>query len=218
MLPVRITGDLVSLFRDDGINFATGEKARLNEPYAGIRLFTEAATTFSPFLEEGATLVKAGASFVSTSSKWLMPAAESMSYKFMSKNGLLLNIVPEETWVSGHLRAEIKGFPGVGQTINGGPTFAGTDYLYPAGEGQKNIVNIKLTGSYRRDFALANEQAGFSKIPTVGDTKYTWHHIDDFNPITGRATLELVERDAHKATTPHKGSVQQYKAFYGSGY
>ena len=51
MFPVRIAGDVASLFRDDGINFATGEVARLNKPYAGLTLAVEAITTFSPLME-----------------------------------------------------------------------------------------------------------------------------------------------------------------------
>lgn len=51
MAPVRIAGDIVGLFRDDGINFATGEVARLNKPYAGLTLAVEAIATFSPLAE-----------------------------------------------------------------------------------------------------------------------------------------------------------------------
>jgi hypothetical protein len=75
---------------------------------------------------------------------------------------------------------------------NGGVIFTGTKY----------------------NFKAANAKAGFTKTPN----NYTWHHVDDFNPTNGRASMELVERDAHKATTPHKGSVGQYQDYHGVKY
>jgi hypothetical protein len=48
--PVRIAGDLVSYFRDDGINPAT-ERPRSTKPYAGLTLAVEAITTFGPLVE-----------------------------------------------------------------------------------------------------------------------------------------------------------------------
>lgn len=36
---------------------------------------------------------------------------------------------------------------------------------------------------------------------------YTWHYFDDFDPKTGKCTMQLVLRKAHEATYPHKGSV-----------
>ncbi|MCK1393665.1 HNH endonuclease [Bradyrhizobium sp. 1] len=107
-----------------------------------------------------------------------------------------------------------KGFPGVGTTANGGPTFAGTEHLYPAAQGQRSVVNIPLTGSYRKDFALANKEGKFTETPGG----YMWHHADDFNPQTGRATLELIDEDAHNATRPHAGSVAQYSTHHGVRY
>ena len=47
---------------------------------------------------------------------------------------------------------------------------------------------------------------------------YTWHHVDNYNPKTGKATLELVETPAHVATLPHKGSVGQYQDYHGIVY
>jgi hypothetical protein len=44
------------------------------------------------------------------------------------------------------LRAAEKGYSGIGTTPNGGPTLAGTDHLYPAGEGQRSVVPIRLSG------------------------------------------------------------------------
>ena len=122
-------------------------------------------------------------------------------------------------------RAEAKGFPGVGTTPNGGPEFAGTDYLHPIDgtavvKGQtvngpvSQYVVIKLTGSRRKDFERANSIVGLPGTPD----DYTWHHIDDFDASTGWSTLELVRTSAHKATVPHSGSVAQYEEFNGVPY
>ncbi|SEM31052.1 A nuclease of the HNH/ENDO VII superfamily with conserved WHH [Bradyrhizobium sp. OK095] len=111
-------------------------------------------------------------------------------------------------------RAAEKGYVGIGTTANGGPTFAGTEHLYPAAQGQRSIVNMPLTGSYRKDFALANEEGKFAQTPDG----YMWHHVDDFNPQTGRGTFELVDEKAHNATRPHAGSVAQYVRQHGVPY
>lgn len=111
-------------------------------------------------------------------------------------------------------RAAERGYPGVGTTANGGATFVDTSYLYPAGKGQRSVVEILLTGSRRADFKLANKLGGFADKPDG----YTWHHVGDFNPATGTATLELVRTGAHTATYPHSGSVAQYEKFFGRTY
>ena len=98
--------------------------------------------------------------------------------------------------------------------MNGGPTFAGTEHLYPAAQGQRNVVNIPLTGSWRKDFALANREVKFTETPYG----YMWHHVDDFDPQSGRATLELIDKAAHNATRPHAGSVAQYVKHHGVRY
>ncbi|MBI3511846.1 MAG: HNH endonuclease [Bacteroidetes bacterium] len=141
----------------------------------------------------------------------------------------VLNKLPEGTSVEGksfsqlqekeiifHTKAADKGFPGVKVTKNGGPDFSGTDYLYPVVEGQQNIVKIRLTGGRYGDFKAANEAAGFpgAKAPDG----YTWHHLDDFNPATGESTMQLITREAHEATYPHKGSVFQYEQANGVKY
>jgi len=120
-----------------------------------------------------------------------------------------------------HRKAESKGYKGVKITGNGGLTFANTEYLYPTENGQSNIVNIHLTGSRRADFQLANEKAGLSHAIPKGKEApagYVWHHVDDYNPETGTATLELVISGAHRATYPHKGSVSQYEKYTGKKY
>lgn len=49
------------------------------------------------------------------------------------------------------------------------------------------------------DFNLANSKAGILK--TSDDA--VWHHLDDYNLETGEITLELVYKDAHRATSSH---------------
>ena len=120
-----------------------------------------------------------------------------------------------------HQQAQSKGFENVKVTPNGGPTFRDSEYLYPVEPGQKNIVKVPMTGSRRNDFKLANEEAGLKDhIPTGMDSPpdYTWHHLDDYDPVTNTSTLELVQRKAHKATIPHKGSVSQYEAHHDVEY
>lgn len=120
-----------------------------------------------------------------------------------------------------HMQAAAKGYPGVRVTPNGGPTFAGTDYLFPVEEGQKNIVDITMTGSRRLDFRAANQAAGIQDLVPPGadaPSGYVWHHVDDYNLNTGSATLELVQQGAHRATIPHSGSVSQWEFINGIPY
>ncbi|MFC5473581.1 HNH endonuclease [Paraherbaspirillum soli] len=120
-----------------------------------------------------------------------------------------------------HTRAAEKGYPGVQVTPNGGPTFANSDYLFPVQDGQRNVLNLEMTGSRRLDFRAANEAAGLQDlVPRGADSPsgYVWHHVDDFNPATGTSTLELVERGAHNATIPHRGSVYQWEQLNGVPY
>ncbi|HYL97687.1 MAG TPA: RHS repeat-associated core domain-containing protein, partial [Blastocatellia bacterium] len=112
-------------------------------------------------------------------------------------------------------KAAAKGYTGIGSTPGGGPDFSGTKYLYPAGEGQQSIVQIQMQGSRPADFTQAFEQAGISRSDAKG---YTWHHVDDFDPATGKTTMQLVKTDAHQATAGHSGSVKQYETEYGVKY
>ena len=71
-----------------------------------------------------------------------------------------------------------------------GVDFTGQEVFYPVGPGQYNEVQIKMQGSRGRDFTLANEAAGIKGGVPEG---YTWHHVDDFDPKTGRTTMQLVQ-------------------------
>lgn len=113
-------------------------------------------------------------------------------------------------------KLEIK----IPKSANGlAPDFAKTPYLYPTTGQQKNIVRIKLTGARTQgtlnDVAEANKLAGFGKKPPKG---YTWHHLDDFNPVTGESSMQLVKTSVHRKTGPHLGSVKQYEDCFGIKY
>ncbi|WAG45268.1 HNH endonuclease [Clostridium estertheticum] len=111
-------------------------------------------------------------------------------------------------------RGRSKGYEGIGTTANGGATFEGTQYMYPVGERQLNRVTIAAQGKRPADFNLANEMAGLESTPSNA----VWHHLDDYNVETGEITLELVYKDAHRATVPHAGSCAQYDAVNGQSY
>ena len=100
---------------------------------------------------------------------------------------------------------------------NKGVDFAGSPDLYPIQPGQLNIVRIQYTGSRRQDFGAANQAAnlGTTQKPPAG---YTWHHLDDYDPLTNSGTMQLVKRTAHEATYPHNGGVRQYELATGTKY
>lgn len=89
--------------------------------------------------------------------------------------------------------------------------------------GNKNdipgVVKIKLTGNDNIDFKMAFKKAGISdELSKTLKEDYVWHHMDDFDPITGECTMQLVKRNVHEASCPHIGGGGLYKAFMGIGY
>jgi len=106
--------------------------------------------------------------------------------------------------------------PEIGVTPNGGPTFVGTEHLFPTTGDQKNIVQIPMQGDRTRDFTQADKLAGIKASDREG--RYTWHHVDDFNSKSGMTTMQLVDMDTHKAVSGHKGSVYQFKQETGLKY
>jgi len=144
----------------------------------------------------------------------LIPPAKGIGRVVAEEAGAGFRALTDAVRLSPASWAARKGYPGVGTTANGGATFAGTNHLYPAGEGQRSVVKIPLTGSRRDDYDLANEWGGFSETPKG----YMWHHVDDFNPQDGTSSLELVVKGAHEATYPHSGSVAQWEKFHGKRY
>jgi len=66
-----------------------------------------------------------------------------------------------------------------------------------------------MTGSRKQDNLLANKLSGIT-----ANKKYTWHHLDDFDPINGTCSMQLVEKSIHKASVPHFGSVAICKKYF----
>ena len=93
--------------------------------------------------------------------------------------------------------------------------FAGSPDLFPISGNQKNIVSIQLQGSRGRDFTEAFKEAGLTKAQVKSVGKYTWHHLDDFDPSTGKGTMQLITQSAHEASLPHTGSVAQFEKHFG---
>ncbi len=100
-------------------------------------------------------------------------------------------------------------------TERGGLDFANSEDLFPVAEGQKNVVTIEYTGDYLADFAEANRRAGFGNR-TTPPKGYTWHHLDDYDPVTNTGTVQLVSVEAHSVS--HFGGAAQYKAATGRAY
>ncbi|MCB9235676.1 MAG: HNH endonuclease [Bacteroidia bacterium] len=92
-------------------------------------------------------------------------------------------------------------------------------YLYGNKVNSKSVVKIKLKGSRELDNLTAWKKTGFSEeqIKLIRED-YTWHHLDDFNPVTGQGTLQLVEKEIHRQCSPHIGSVKQIEGFFGILY
>jgi len=90
--------------------------------------------------------------------------------------------------------------------------FSNSPDLFPH---PNNIVTITLTGSRDSDFTAAYKEAGIKRKDAVN---YTWHHVADFDPSTGKSTMQLVKTDTHKASLPHQGSVKQFEQFFGVEY
>ncbi|ECS6017769.1 type IV secretion protein Rhs, partial [Salmonella enterica subsp. enterica serovar Uganda] len=92
-----------------------------------------------------------------------------------------------------------------------GVDFTGSLDLFPVKGNQLNIVEITMQGSRGRDFTEAFKKAGITKAESTG---YTWHHLDDFDPTTGKTTMQLVKTSAHEGTFPHAGSVSQFEKHF----
>ncbi|MFK7797673.1 MAG: HNH endonuclease, partial [Aureispira sp.] len=73
-------------------------------------------------------------------------------------------------------------------------------------------IKIKLTGNTKFDFEQAYKQAGIDSVNTKDISKhYTWHHLDDFDPITRECTMQLVRKDVHRASYKHIGGAGMFK-------
>ncbi|EBS7636825.1 HNH endonuclease [Salmonella enterica] len=72
-----------------------------------------------------------------------------------------------------------------------------------------------MQGSRGRDFTAAYKEAGISRAEAL---KYTWHHVDDFDPDTGKTTMQLVKTDGVHKKTGHIGSVSQFEKYFKVDY
>ncbi len=96
-----------------------------------------------------------------------------------------------------------------------GVDFTGSPHLFPTNNNQKNIIQIQVQGARGRDFTEAFKQSGLSKKEAKN---YTWHHVKDFDPSTGKTTMQLVARGAHEKSFPHGGSVSQFEKHFNVKY
>jgi uncharacterized protein YukE len=102
------------------------------------------------------------------------------------------------TIVNGKLAGTRHPVTGVPFRHSGFPDF--TEYADDAAKhlGRDTTVKVDgITGNRRRDFALANQAAGFDRTPKG----YTWHHVEDCRH------MQLVPTTVHRPTT-HSGCVQ----------
>ncbi|WP_297429662.1 HNH endonuclease [Clostridium sp.] len=129
-----------------------------------------------------------------------------------AKDNLEKDLLPAE-------REANKGFSNIETTENGGPDFSKSDYIMKNKNGEPIIATIEMSGSRSKDFTRAFDDVN---IPSDQRKKiledYTWHHVDDYDEATGKCTMQLVQKDAHVATYPHKGSCAQYDSIHGETY
>jgi hypothetical protein len=111
------------------------------------------------------------------------------------------------------------------RTPGGGLDFSGTKAMHVNADGGETIVTIQYTGSRNGDYRAANAQAGFlgkRGLPTIDAHRqvapgYTWHHVDDYNPVTNTGTMQLVRTNVH-GVIDHVGGVKQYEVATGVEY
>ncbi len=108
------------------------------------------------------------------------------------------------------------------------------EYIYPGnglGARENANIRIKMSGNYDEDFRRAIEVADIpaSDIPSgkLAPEGFVWHHLDDFDPIDGTCTMQLVRRELHNDVvkapahtgvsnkgTEHAGACAIWKRFY----
>lgn len=75
-------------------------------------------------------------------------------------------------------------------------------------------TSIKLTGSRRADYLAAEKNTGKKhKARTT-----VWHHVYDFDPISGGCTMQLVHWQDHADTVPHAGGCKAFAVSRGRPY
>ncbi|WP_407929078.1 RHS repeat-associated core domain-containing protein [Intestinirhabdus alba] len=113
------------------------------------------------------------------------------------------------------VKLEDRGYTGVTRTSGGGLDYSGSNALYNKRPGVKPVVIIEYSGDYDIDFQRANAKAGLDQISTPRG--YVWHHLDDYDPVTNKGTMQLIEKEAHRGIN-YNGGVSQYKAATGRVY
>ena len=75
---------------------------------------------------------------------------------------------------------------------------------------KKKPSSIKKTEG---DFNRSNLIAGLTGNKAPKD--YVWHHMDDFDPITGECTMQLIRGNVYTRIPgmAHSGSVAQWKNY-----
>jgi hypothetical protein len=73
-------------------------------------------------------------------------------------------------------------------------------------------VKIPITGVRSTDEKMSNLIKGLTNTPY----NYTWHHLDDFDPVTRTCTMQLVEKRWHRVK--HSGAVELWTALFGIRY
>lgn len=123
----------------------------------------------------------------------------------------------EKPWTDGTLmRFSKHNIPPISVDFKYTPQF-----LYGKKADKPAIVKIKLTGNDDQDFKMAFKNSGLTKeqIRAIEDSKsWTWHHLDDYDPVTGECTMQLVDMLVHKKSCTHIGGAGMYKAYNGIGY
>ncbi|EDS4738683.1 type IV secretion protein Rhs, partial [Salmonella enterica subsp. enterica serovar Oranienburg] len=112
-------------------------------------------------------------------------------------------------------KLEDRGYTGVTKTSGGGLDYSGSNALYNKRPGVTPVVTIEYSGDYDIDFQRANAKAGLNQVSTPRG--YVWHHLDDYDPVTNKGTMQLIEKQAHNGIN-HNGGVSQYKAATGREY
>lgn len=73
---------------------------------------------------------------------------------------------------------------------------------------------VQLTGRRRQDYAAAEAATGI-----VHNARRTvWHHVYDYNSVSGLCTMQLVDWDVHSVTLPHAGGCVMYTEAHGGKY
>jgi len=158
--------------------------------------------------------------------QYLFHSRQSLTQKKRSLEEAIthLSTLPYKFDMGAYNRVVMDKLPGgrgsVPMSKNGlSPDFSTVDEALYRGERQFANKKIKLTGSRVEDYKLANKLFGLKKTPGG----YVWHHLDDWDPITGKCTMQLIKREYHwhaiyGEAVDHIGGVGVWSQFHGIKY